>query len=315
MPSIVVICPRRTRATVGHTFHSRSSFHWLVCTSAIITPAYLCVPGEVQAAVSDDYLWIRKGRQSGKVPLAASLGRSRGIHCTLLTNIGDGEPVRRLRRICSEFSTGMVVVNSVFIGKVDRITDEDVWCVGFTLSSSCVRKIREKWLAAVEPDQQQLHNRYPGEGHVSLCYFKGEHAKAVQDAITPLEAHCVGSEIPIFRVIYCPTAGQCEEILLGVLERSPAISDQLLLHTLRDNLVHSPSEIGKCACVCWDWLCVVLSEDIPYLVWSIQCASRCMCGILSCQMCFPEPYSAQANLDYRELFANGSFHLARPSFN
>ena len=196
-------------------------------------------------------------------------------------------------------------MQQLFIEKVNRITDEDVHCVGFLMQSDTVRSIRERWLAEVPQEHHITHNRYPGEGHISLVYFHGQYRSAVEEALASLQEELIGSRVALTRVFYQSDARELEEIQLASL-RWP-ISSQLLCYMFKLNFVEEPATLWKCSGVCAEWRNAALSGDIQHCVWSVQCRQRCMCGVSGCDMCFPAPYDVNANLDYKALFAGGDY--------
>ncbi|KAK3244827.1 hypothetical protein CYMTET_45576 [Cymbomonas tetramitiformis] len=102
------------------------------------------IAAEIQTIVRDEWLWNCPGRQSGRGACTGSASLSASLR-----------------------------VSDIFLSKVERITNEDVYCVGLAFASPMVRAIRDAWLEPVAVVERARHDPYPGEGHVSLVYFRG----------------------------------------------------------------------------------------------------------------------------------------------
>ena len=161
---------------------------------------------EIQALVSDEWLWHGDDGRGGKLPtapMAIGASRSQGLHCSVLLGIDVVGARERLRSAaaCAPLPAE-VGVQDVFVSKVDRLAEHDVWCIGVSFVSPCIRAIREAWLESVPAEQHISHVPYPGEGHASLAFFAGKHRAQVEAAVSAKRSGLLGSSVPVPCVVY-----------------------------------------------------------------------------------------------------------------
>lgn len=178
----------------------------------------------VQAVVDDQWLWHCPGRQSGKValaPMAATTGRSMGLHVSILTQLNRSTHLLRLRAACAAVppQTALTLtVVELFLSYLDRdrVDEEEVWCLGFTFESPAVRAIRDNWFEDddmhkhdkrgkhIVTHKHDLHLPYAGigEGQVMLAYVRGECREDVEVAIARLRSSIVGTSVELSQVVF-----------------------------------------------------------------------------------------------------------------
>jgi len=143
---------------------------------------------DIQTLVPDEWLWT--SGQGGKVPttpMAVGPSRSGGLHCTVLLGMDTVGGRDRLRAVVASVTMPpTLTIEDIFVDRVKRLAEHDVWCVGLSLACPCIRAIRDRWLESVPADLRPSHVPYMdmGDGHASLVYFKGEHRAQVQAAVS-----------------------------------------------------------------------------------------------------------------------------------
>ena len=177
----------------------------------------------VQEKADDQWLWISPNRQCGKVATTPkpAKGREMGLHATVLLELpGDwrtADDVQPLREafdaaLASDIDKSLTVRN-LFVRKVQRIADEDVWCVGVEFASRFLRRIRDEFTKNLDPAQRKKHCPYEGEGHASLVYFHGEYRQSVQNAMAAARTEVERCVVPFERIIYQDASS--EPIIIG----------------------------------------------------------------------------------------------------
>jgi len=224
-----------------------------------------------QEAVDDHWLWHRAGRQSGKTPLEpmpSSATKAAGLHVTVLLRVH--ECGARLRAACAAApQPATLTVSDVFVERVERITDEEVWCVGLAFASPAIRALRDAWLAPLPREEWPTHCPYAGEGHASLAYVRGEYRDAAERRLAPIRARLVGAAITLPHVVFQdPRHGLCEQIPLGRQARSGSVRQDYRFVAILDfektcerDAVLSPQEIIEVPTLLLD-----LSSEAPRLV-------------------------------------------------
>jgi len=126
------------------------------------------------------------------------------LHVTFLLRMADVMHLERLERICSEAAPTVLEVSELFLERVDRIRDAEVYCIGVSFSSPGLRTLKEAWLQEEASDAaRRVHNPYPtSDGHVSLAYVL---SSAWSEANHFVRANCKvfdGQSLTVREIIY-----------------------------------------------------------------------------------------------------------------
>eukprot|EP00929_Paragymnodinium_shiwhaense_P099682 TRINITY_DN6145_c0_g1_i1.p1 TRINITY_DN6145_c0_g1~~TRINITY_DN6145_c0_g1_i1.p1 ORF type:complete len:760 (+),score=178.31 TRINITY_DN6145_c0_g1_i1:68-2347(+) len=93
------------------------------------------------------------------------------LHVTFMLKMFDIEHLMRLEDMCGHKAPVELRVKELFLERVERIRDAEVYCIGVAFTSPGLRGLKEAWLKEADSSKHRLHDPYPdSDGHVSLAY-------------------------------------------------------------------------------------------------------------------------------------------------
>jgi len=98
---------------------------------------------------------------------------------------------------------------------VERIVEDDVWCVGLGFSCPDIKHLKEAWMQGASEDDRKKHDPYGRDGHVSLAYVQGEHRDSVAAVLESLRPSIVGLRLNLESIVVQDAAGRKETIQLS----------------------------------------------------------------------------------------------------
>lgn len=130
----------------------------------------------------------------------------------------------RLEQVCGSSAPVELKVKELFLSRVDRIRDAEVYCIGVAFESPGLRALKDAWLQG-EPDEhaRRSHDPYPtSDGHVSLAYIQASAWQQAKDFVDAKRTGLEGRSFMVQSITYEDERREKSEFRLTGEEGPPA---------------------------------------------------------------------------------------------
>ena len=126
-------------------------------------------------------------------------GKVKELHCSVFLKVNKTLK-RRITENTRNMATIPVTIGDIFVSHLDRVADDNVFCVGVVLQSPELLTLKERCLEGFSDSDRRTHDPYGykgNAGHISLLYFKAEYEEQVKQIVSDMTASAVGNTLQI----------------------------------------------------------------------------------------------------------------------
>eukprot|EP00439_Symbiodinium_sp_Y106_P056903 s828_g8.t1 len=146
------------------------------------------------------------------------------LHITFALRMKKMDHLDRLEQVCGGSAPVELKVKELFLSRVDRIRDAEVYCIGVAFESPGLRALKDAWLQG-EPDEhaRRSHDPYPtSDGHVSLAYIQASAWQQAKDFVDAKRTGLEGRSFMVQSITYEDERREKSEFRLTGEEGPPA---------------------------------------------------------------------------------------------
>lgn len=146
------------------------------------------------------------------------------LHVTFALRMKKMDHLDRLEQVCGISAPVELKVKELFLSRVDRIRDAEVYCIGVAFESPGLRALKDAWLQG-EPDEhaRRSHDPYPtSDGHVSLAYIQASAWQQAKDFVDAKRTGLEGRSFMVQSITYEDERREKSEFRLTGEEGPPA---------------------------------------------------------------------------------------------